>query len=222
MKLSPMLARAYQGQPPEGWLVSEKLDGVRAVWDGARLWSRNGMAFAAPEWFTAQLPAGVVLDGELFMGRGRFQAAVGAVRKKVPVDGEWSRLRFCVFDAPEIEGGFEERLAAAAAALGECAVASVVPHRVCQGQEDLDGFFAEVCSAGGEGVMLRAADRRLAVDLGADMAINEANLTGAMLDKPPLLVPGTAGQRLLGPPLPPWVQVMLKMIRQRFMMCSAE
>ena len=155
--LSPMLARAYQGQPPAGWLVSEKLDGVRAIWDGARLVSRNGVEFAAPGWFLAQLPPGVVLDGELWMGRDCFPATAGAVRRKVPRDGEWGRMRFCVVDAPRAEGGFEERLAFCAAALAGCAVAGVVPHRVCEGEADLAQLFGEICGAGGEGVMLRAA-----------------------------------------------------------------
>mgnify|MGYP001563027299 FL=1 len=37
--------------------VSEKLDGVRAVWDGRELRFRSGRRVPAPEWFTASLPA---------------------------------------------------------------------------------------------------------------------------------------------------------------------
>jgi len=68
--MNPMLAKPYEAQPISGWLMSEKLDGVRALWDGARLVSRNGNEFAAPAWFIAALPAGMALDGELYMGRG--------------------------------------------------------------------------------------------------------------------------------------------------------
>lgn len=35
-----MLAQEYRNQDVSGWLMSEKLDGVRAYWDGKRLISR--------------------------------------------------------------------------------------------------------------------------------------------------------------------------------------
>src|SRR5688572_1079238 len=45
-----------------GWWMSEKLDGVRAYWDGRRFISRLGNPYVAPDWFVAGLPA-VPLDG---------------------------------------------------------------------------------------------------------------------------------------------------------------
>ena len=41
---------------PAGYLVSEKLEGVRAVWDGKVLRFRIGRTVAAPAWFIAKLP----------------------------------------------------------------------------------------------------------------------------------------------------------------------
>jgi DNA ligase-1 len=155
-----MLAKEYQGQPVKGWLMSEKLDGVRAIWDGSKLISRNGNQFFAPEWFLAQLPAGIALDGELFLGRGKFQATVSAVKKKIPLDSEWSQIRYCVFDAPHALGGFEDRLAFCAGTLEGSTVASVVPHRACNGRQDMYGFFENLCAEGAEGVMLRAPESR--------------------------------------------------------------
>ena len=35
-----------------GWWMSEKLDGVRAWWDGRRFLSRQGNVYHAPAWFT--------------------------------------------------------------------------------------------------------------------------------------------------------------------------
>jgi DNA ligase 1 len=44
-----MLAGVWPpGRSPSGYLVSEKLDGVRAVWDGQSLRFRSGRAIAAP------------------------------------------------------------------------------------------------------------------------------------------------------------------------------
>jgi DNA ligase-1 len=158
--MKPMLAKSYEGQSVKGWMMSEKLDGVRAIWDGEKLASRNGNQFFAPEWFTSQLPGGIALDGELFIGRGRFQATVSVVKKKSPVDSEWNQIRYCVFDAPQAAGGFEDRLAFCDTALARSSVASVVPHRECTGNQDMEQFFEELCAAGAEGIMLRAPGSR--------------------------------------------------------------
>ena len=80
--------------------VSEKLDGVRALWDGAVLRHRSGRVIAAPAWFTAKLPA-TPLDGELWFGRGQFDALSGAVRRKVP-DAQWERVQYHVFELPPL------------------------------------------------------------------------------------------------------------------------
>lgn len=153
--MSAMLAKPYEGQDVTGWLLSEKLDGVRALWNGRTLVSRNGNPFAAPDWFLQQLPRDLALDGELFIGRGAFQATVGAVRRKVPIDAEWQRINYRVFDGPETEGGFEQRLAVVAEALRGCSVAKVVEHTPCRNKAHLQAFFIDLTSAGAEGVMLR-------------------------------------------------------------------
>ena len=150
-----MLAKTYDGQKVKGWLMSEKLDGVRAIWTGAQLMSRNGNKFYAPDWFTAQLPAGVMLDGELYIDHGAFQKTVGTVRKKNPIDAEWQAIRYCVFDAPECKGGFETRLTFCSEILAGCAVAEVVKHKACASPEHLDKFFSDLVSIGAEGIMLR-------------------------------------------------------------------
>ena len=62
-----------------GWWMSEKLDGVRAYWDGKQFLSRQGNVYHAPDWFRAALP-GEPLDGELWMDRKAFQRTVSVVR----------------------------------------------------------------------------------------------------------------------------------------------
>jgi DNA ligase-1 len=69
-----LLAHRWEEQDPTGWWLSEKLDGVRAYWDGKQFISRLGNAYLAPDWFIEGLPE-FPLDGELFAGRGRFQHA---------------------------------------------------------------------------------------------------------------------------------------------------
>ena len=88
--------------------MSEKLDGVRAYWDGKQFLSRQGNLYHAPDWFVDGLPD-VPLDGELWIGRKQFQRTVSIVRRQDKSD-HWKEVRFLVFDAPQCEGGFETRL----------------------------------------------------------------------------------------------------------------
>jgi len=95
---------------PTGWLVSEKFDGYRACfsYEDQKFYSRQNKPFIAPDWFIDAMPPRLV-DGELWIGRNMFQE-MGTVRKKVPVDEEWLNVTFQVYDMPEEEGTFEERL----------------------------------------------------------------------------------------------------------------
>ena len=99
-------------QAPNGWFVSEKFDGYRAIWDGKDFRSRNNKIFEAPKWFKDWLPPSVALDGELFLGRESFEKC-GLFRRKVPNDDEWrhAQVKYQIFDAPSTPGVFEERQA---------------------------------------------------------------------------------------------------------------
>jgi hypothetical protein len=105
-----MLANVYRRQEDvtQFW-VSEKLDGVRARWDGKQLISRGSNVFVASEWFVRDFP-GRPLDGELWMGRGRYEDVVSVVRQQTPHDG-WKHIKFMVFDLPAHGGPFSERVA---------------------------------------------------------------------------------------------------------------
>ena len=69
-----MLAHPWKEdkQDPTGYLMSEKLDGMRAVWDGSAMYTRSGGVIHAPSDFVSALPQAFSLDGELFLGRGNF------------------------------------------------------------------------------------------------------------------------------------------------------
>jgi len=153
-----MLAHGYAGQDPTGWWMSEKLDGVRAVWNGKELVTRNGKPIAAPESFLAHIPNTVSLDGELWIGRGAFQAVVGAVRCAEPDPVRWAAVKYMVFDAIT-DGAWEARMA-----LLNCAV---MPKRAggvclpveqvrCSGPQHMQAVYQERVAAGAEGIMLRA------------------------------------------------------------------
>jgi len=113
-KPSLMLANVYSSSKVSGidlsyYWVSEKYDGVRAYWDGERLISRQGNEYHAPFWFTEHFPK-QPLDGELWLARGQFDRLSGIVRKQKPIDEEWRSVRYMVFDMPQAEGVFDQRL----------------------------------------------------------------------------------------------------------------
>jgi DNA ligase-1 len=151
-----LLAKVYNDQTDlNDYWISEKLDGVRAYWDGQQLISRQGNRFAAPAWFTAGFPD-EPLDGELWMGRGTFDVLSGTVRQQTPEDDQWRKVNYMVFDMPIPELTFNERLAR----LTQLIAAQGIPHLQLVEQykvtdratlmQDLERVVAQ----GGEGLML--------------------------------------------------------------------
>ena len=143
---------------PAPYLVSEKYDGVRALWDGAALRFRSGRVVPAPAWFTARLPH-LPLDGELWLGRGRFDELSGRVRREVPVDAEWRELRYMVFELPGAEGAFAERARRIDAVVRERAWPQLVAveQSAVGDRAALRQRLAATLAQGGEGLMLHLA-----------------------------------------------------------------
>jgi DNA ligase-1 len=150
---------ASPGIDPRPYLVSEKFDGVRALWDGRRLRFRSGRDVNAPAWFTARLPA-VALDGEMWLARGRFDALSGIVRRTEPVDDEWRQVHYLVFELPQAGGPFSDRAARlrdiVARAPGS-PLQAVAQRRIAD-ESALRQALADVVRVGGEGLMLHRAD----------------------------------------------------------------
>jgi DNA ligase-1 len=137
------------------WWMSEKLDGVRAYWDGKQFLSRQGNIYHAPPWFIEGLPE-VPLDGELWIDRKKFQRTVSIVRRQDKND-LWKEVRYLVFDAPAAAGGFEDRLGFLKDALakGAAKFARQHAHERCRNLEALRAELTRIESLGGEGLMLR-------------------------------------------------------------------
>ena len=155
-----LLAEVYRNQVDVAqYLVSEKLDGVRAIWDGETLRFRSGKQINAPRWFLDGLPK-TPLDGELWIGRGTFERLSGIVRKEVPDDAEWRQVRYMIFELPGAPGTFRER----AEAMREIARQANIPwlREIEQfsvvNRNSLQKRMKEVVKAGGEGLMLHRAD----------------------------------------------------------------
>jgi len=158
----PMLATSYrEGVPVSAFLVSEKLDGVRARWDGRRMWTRAGAPIVPPPGFTRGWPP-EPMEGELWLGRGRFDEVSGLVRRGGNPPEAWKEVRFMLFDLPAHDGPFAQRVArmrTLVAQAGNPALAMVSQRRLASAAA-LDAELARVVAAGGEGLMLHRADAR--------------------------------------------------------------
>ena len=152
---------APPGLDPAGYWVSEKLDGVRALWDGRTLRFRSGRTVAAPAWFLAKLPA-TPLDGELWMGHGTFDALSGAVRRTQPLDADWQQVKYMVFELPKAEGAsttFTQRIwqmQAVVKAAGWPQLQAVEQIEMAN-HAALQARLKSVIAAGGEGLVLHRA-----------------------------------------------------------------
>lgn len=153
------LAASYQQQDTRRYWVSEKLDGVRAYWDGTALWSRAGHQFMVPDWFVADFPEHH-LDGELWLGRGQFEALSATVRRYQPNDDEWRQVRFMVFDLPQSSAIFSVRIAELERLLSPIKnpYLGVVEQRRLLDNTALAQQLNDIEAGGGEGLMLRHQD----------------------------------------------------------------
>lgn len=142
--------RHHDGIDPAACRVSEKLDGVRAAWDGRMLRFRSGRPIAAPAWFTGPLPAHP-LDGELWIARGRFDGLSGVVRRDVPDDADWQPVRYLLFDLPGAPGDFSQRLEHLTRIVADAGLPwlQVVPQGRVTDRAELAAFFDEVVAGGG-------------------------------------------------------------------------
>ena len=148
----------YKGQNVGGWLASEKLDGVRAYWDGRNLLSRNGKILAAPEGWSAHFPP-FALDGELYTARGEFEKIQSIVMDKMPSVAEWSEIKFYVFDVPEASGGLLERLSELEKFILQNPQAGqnlkIIKQVKVKDNAEFEAFAEAVITKGGEGAVVR-------------------------------------------------------------------
>jgi DNA ligase-1 len=133
---------------PTGWWMSEKLDGIRAIWTGTEFVSRTGEPIGAPSWFCEGLPS-CRLDGELWAGRGGFERVLSVLNG---ADG-WADLIFVAFDAPDATGGFESRQQTLASF--RAPFLRIADQQPCRGADHLRSELARLERIGGEGLVLR-------------------------------------------------------------------
>lgn len=139
----------------DNWLMSEKLDGVRAYWDGKNLKTRQGKIIAAPVWFTKNFPP-FELDGELWSKRNDFENIQSIVLSKTPTN-KWKEITYNLFETPHAQGDFVTRLKKSQEWFlnNPNTYVKIVPQKLCQNVQELETYLNEIIENNGEGVMLK-------------------------------------------------------------------
>ena len=150
---------------PSKWMVSEKLDGVRAYWSGKQLYFRSGRLINAPSWFTKDFPD-FELDGELWMGRGQFEKLSAAVRRQQTDDSEWRQIQYCLFELPHGEGDFAARYSKLKAYVSQSNIAwlKTIEQQVFTSTVDIQRHFDQLIRIKAEGIVLH--DKRAVFEEG--------------------------------------------------------
>lgn len=138
-----------------GWVMSEKLDGIRGYWDGKQLFTRRGMLLYPPPWFVENFPP-FKLDGELWSKRGDFESIQSVVLDKKPGKG-WEIISYNIFEVPNEKGDFYSRINKAKEwfEVHHNSQVRIIPQIRVKNTSHLDLFFNEIESMGGEGVILK-------------------------------------------------------------------
>ena len=175
--LSSKLLKDYSN-PPQGWFISEKYDGIRGIWTGKELVARpvkkdgvlKGKVFSyVPKWFLNMLPLDVPLDGELWLGRGKFQEVSGLsnykISKKITVDyldSIWKNVKYMVFDIPNHKGSYLERQDTLKKCIDDLEIKHGINNQIIYSQNeeikeknDLEEYYKKYIENGAEGVIIR-------------------------------------------------------------------
>lgn len=151
-----MLAKKYDGIDVTGWYLSEKLDGVRAFWKNRKLYTRNGNIINVPHWYTKDFPD-VEMDGELWKNRNSFNELSGIIRKKIPINSEWKKVKYVIFDLPGVNKVYEDRVKIYIKLTKKinCGWLKCLKVQKLKRQSELFEKLKKIEKKGGEGVMLR-------------------------------------------------------------------
>jgi len=143
----------------EHYWVSEKLDGIRALWTGKVLLTRKGNKISAPEWFIRDLP-NFSVEGELWAGRGRFNFVQKTVLDSEPHGRDWSEIQFMLFGLPNDSRRYKQHYLQLLELVDTLQIqhVHVIKQRSVSSYSELVELLDQTEQLGGEGLMLRKVD----------------------------------------------------------------
>lgn len=148
------------------YLMSEKLDGVRGIWNGHTLTTRKNYIIKTPEFFTKDFPP-FMLDGELWIKRNDFDTISSLIRKNSIDEDIWKQVSYNVFDVPQAcedfhikECNLENRLMVLKQYLqrNPQTYIKIIPQISVENKEKLENFYQQIIKNKGEGIVIRKND----------------------------------------------------------------
>ncbi len=150
------LANLYRkGVNLDEYLVSEKLDGIRAYWNGKDIISKQGNIIKAPNCFTLNFPE-EHLEGELWIERGKFEEVLGIVKKENSSCQDWQKVKLMLFDLPNSKIRFDERFSQMQKIVKNINSQhlQVIDQFKVENHQALEAKLQKITKQGGEGLML--------------------------------------------------------------------
>lgn len=147
--------QSYNEQNITGWLISEKLDGVRGYWDGKEFYSKNKNKINTPKWFSENFPP-FALDGELWSKRNDFEFIQSTVLDTAPLKN-WEKITFNIFEVPDVKGDFLTRLQKAKEWFNAHPNKhiKIIEQIICKNEQELQNYLDTIIALNGEGVIIK-------------------------------------------------------------------
>lgn len=146
-----------------GYLMSEKLDGVRGIWEAGKFKTRQDNPIHTPSYFTYNFPS-FKLDGELWIARAKFDEVSALIHSDSLDSSLWKSVTYNVFDVPNACEEFK---------LAPCTLSNhlkvlerylqqnpnpyikIIKQIPIKDQEHLKEFYKDIIFNKGEGVVIR-------------------------------------------------------------------
>ena len=179
LPMAPLLAIPYENERILDWeryIFSEKLDGIRAIWTGTELRTKQGTRLFAPEEFIERLPDYPV-EGELWAGRGTFEYLMSVVLDKTPNTQEWKKVQFMLFDLPAHQGDYSARYRALREGIKEIGQTQIqiIEHLPAKNEKAIMKELERRVRLGAEGLILR--DKKALYVSGRDEGVQKLKVT---------------------------------------------
>lgn len=154
-KLQLQKPKVYTDQNITGWLMSEKLDGIRGYWNGKEMLSKSGYPINTSANFIKHFPP-FPLDGEIWYKRASFEKIQSIALDTHPTKG-WEKLTYNIFEVPYAEGNFTLRLQKAKSWFKKHPNKHInfIKQHYCHNKEELMHFLKRIETLGGEGVVVK-------------------------------------------------------------------
>ena len=135
--------------------MSEKLDGIRAYWNGKELLTKNGNKIYIPKTLTKNYPP-FALDGELWTKRNDFENIQSIVLDKTPTK-KWKEITYNIFEVPNQKGNFYKRISVLENWLktNNNTNIKIIKQIKCQNKKHLNSYLEILLNKKAEGVIIK-------------------------------------------------------------------